>query len=167
MPGKKLIYLIALIQFCIILSLFLWLYHPGHLFIQIIQTGFLHAIWISISTQNFIYCKQKEASSSFIVTVKIILYLYGTSWPPDLTTHIVTAQTIHSTRYKTPKNCLQRPRKICCIFRQSELELLDCDRMDYIFFLNRRLLFEGFHGPHGQGSEVSYRWLQVSLLWGD
>ena len=76
MRGKKLIYLIALIQLCIILSLFLWLYHPG----QIIQTGFLHAIWISISTQNFIYCKQKEASS-FIVTMKIILYLYGTPRP--------------------------------------------------------------------------------------
>ena len=29
----------------------------------------------------FIYCKQKEASSSFIVTVKIILYLYGTPRP--------------------------------------------------------------------------------------
>ena len=79
MRDKKLIYLITLIQFCIILSLFLWLYHPGH-FIQIIQTGFLHAIWISIWTQNFIYCKQKEASS-FIVTMKIILYLYGTPRP--------------------------------------------------------------------------------------
>ena len=39
---------------------------------------------------------------------------------PHLTTHVVTAPTIQSARYKTPKNCLQRPRKICCILRQSE-----------------------------------------------
>ena len=40
---------------------------------------------------------------------------------PDLSTHVVTAQTIHSTRYKIPKNCLHRPRKIYCVFREGAL----------------------------------------------
>ena len=120
-PGKKLIYLIALIQFCIILSLFLWLYHPGHLDKLYKQASFM-VYEFQFYEQRILFTTSKKKPPPSLLQWRSFYICMGPPDPltPRLTSHVVTAQTIHSARYKTPKNCLQRPRKICCILRQSE-----------------------------------------------